>query len=206
MNLHPVLGERLSAALEPLTTLSLTRREAQLPALPGKAHAVIGMRRAGKTTFLRQLLAERRTGLPPERAIYLSFDDDRLAGIGAEQLGFLVEEYYRRHPALRGRELVYWFLDEIQLMPGWERFVRRVLNTEKMEIVVSGSSAKMLSREVHTSLRGRGLARSSALSVFGSSCATATRNLSGIRLAGPSCCKYVRRSAIRPRLSGKCAP
>jgi|GEM_PF-4985571 len=56
MNLHPVLAERLSEALEPLTTLSLTRREAQLPALPGKAHAVIGMRRAGKTTFLRQLL------------------------------------------------------------------------------------------------------------------------------------------------------
>ena len=159
MNLHPVLAERLSAALEPLTTpVPLTRREAQLPALPGKAHAVIGMRRAGKTTFLRQLLTERRTGLPPERAIYLSFDDDRLAGMGAEQLGFLLEEYYRRHPALRGRELVYWFLDEIQLVPGWERFVRRVLDTEKMEIVVSGSSAKMLSREVHTSLRGRGLA------------------------------------------------
>ncbi len=43
-------------------------------------------------------------------------------------------------------------------MPGWERFVRRVLDTERCEIVVSGSSARMLSREVHTSLRGRGMA------------------------------------------------
>jgi len=43
-------------------------------------------------------------------------------------------------------------------VPGWERFVRRVLDSEKVEIAVSGSSAKMLSREVHTSLRGRGMA------------------------------------------------
>jgi hypothetical protein len=75
-----------------------------------------------------------------------------------DQLGFLLEEYYRRYPALRGRETVHWFLDEIQLVPGWERFVRRVLDSEKVEIAVSGSSARRLSREVHTSLRGRGMA------------------------------------------------
>jgi predicted AAA+ superfamily ATPase len=115
------------------------------------------MRRAGKTTFLRQLLEERRAVLPPERALYLSLDDDRLADLGVEQLGFLLEEYYRRHPALRGRETVHWFLDEIQLVPEWERFVRRVIDSEKVEIAVSGSSARMLSREVHTSLRGRGM-------------------------------------------------
>ena len=102
--------------------------------MPGKVHAVIGMRRAGKTTFLRQLLDERRVSLPPERAVYLSFDDDRLAGIQVDQLGFLLEEYYRRHPALRGSAAVHWFLDEIQFVPGWERFVRRVLDSEKVEI------------------------------------------------------------------------
>lgn len=139
-------------------SLALTRRDARLPAVPGKVHAVIGMRRAGKTTFLRQLLQECRRNGPAEQAIYLSFDDDRLAGLGADQLGNLLEEYYRRAPALRGRATVRWFLDEIQLVSGWERFVRRVLDTEKVEIVVSGSSARMLSREVHTSLRGRGMA------------------------------------------------
>lgn len=158
MNLHPVLGEKLSAALAEAPPVALTRRDARLPTVAGKAHAVIGMRRAGKTMFLRQLLDERRAAGPAERAVYLSFDDDRLAGIELEQLGFLLEEYYRRHPALRGRETVSWFLDEIQLVPGWERFVRRVLDSEKVEIAVSGSSARMLSREVHTSLRGRGMA------------------------------------------------
>ncbi len=157
MPLHPVLEERLNAALSAAAPAAFTPRDARLPAVPGKAHAVIGMRRAGKTTFLHQLLAERRSALPPERALYLSFDDDRLAGIGVEQLGFLLEEFYRRHPALRGREVVLWLLDEIQLVPGWERFVRRVMDSEKVEFVVSGSSARMLSREVHTSLRGRGM-------------------------------------------------
>lgn len=158
MSLHPVLAEKLSAALEPAAKTHLTLRDARLPAVPGKVHAVIGMRRSGKTVFLQQLLAERRIKMPPERAVYLSFDDDRLAGMGVEQLGFLLEEYYRRFPALRGKQTVHWFLDEIQLVPGWERFVRRALDSEKLELVVSGSSARMLSREVHTSLRGRGLA------------------------------------------------
>src|SRR3990170_8379154 len=158
MSLHTVLAEKLSVALAEAPRVALTRRDARLPAVAGKVHAVIGMRRAGKTTFLRQLVDERREAGRAERAVYLSFDDDRLGGLELEQLGFLLEEYYRRHPALRGRETVHWFLDEIQLVPGWERFVRRVLDSEKAEIAVSGSSARMLSREVHTALRGRGMA------------------------------------------------
>ena len=158
MPLHPVLAEKLNASLEPAPPAQSTRRDARLPAVPGKVHSVIGMRRSGKTTFLRQLLEARRAEVAAERAIYLSFDDDRLAGLDVEQLGFLLEEYYRAHPALRGRATAHWFLDEIQLVPGWERFARRLLDTERIELVVSGSSARLLSREVHTSLRGRGMA------------------------------------------------
>ncbi len=157
MTLHPVLLEKLNAALAPAPPPHLTRRDARLPAVPGKVHAVIGMRRAGKTTFLHQLLAERWKRLPPERALFVSFDDDRLADLALDQLGLMLEEFYRRYPELRGRETVHWFLDEIQLVQGWERFVRRVMDSERVEIAVSGSSARMLSREVHTSLRGRGM-------------------------------------------------
>ncbi|MHB8837519.1 MAG: ATP-binding protein [Gemmatimonadaceae bacterium] len=159
MPLHPVLADALRAALAPATKAPpRTTRDAHLPPVPGKVHAVVGMRRAGKTTFLHQLRDARRAALPPERALYLGFDDDRLAGIGGEQLGFLLEEYFRTVPELRGRETVHWFLDEVQWVPGWERFCRRAMDTEKIEIVVSGSSARLLSREVHTSLRGRGTA------------------------------------------------
>lgn len=158
MTLHPVLAEKLNSAVLPSPAAEFTRRDARLPDISGKAHAVIGMRRAGKTTFLRQLCEERRRERRPEQVLFFGFDDDRLAGIDAEQLSFLLEEHYRRYPDLRGRETVSWFLDEIQLVPGWERFVRRVLDTEQVELVVSGPSARMLSREVHTSLRGRALA------------------------------------------------
>lgn len=157
MNLHPVLLEKLNAGMALVPQGTPVRRDARLPAVAGKVHAVIGLRRAGKTTYLRQLQAEHREHLPPERSVFISFDDDRLADLASDQLALLLEEYYRRHPDIRGREVVYWFFDEIQLVDGWERFVRRVLDSERVEIVVSGSSARMLSREVHTSLRGRGM-------------------------------------------------
>ncbi|MEK7377273.1 MAG: ATP-binding protein, partial [Candidatus Binatota bacterium] len=114
------------------------------------------MRRAGKTTYLRQLQSQWRASVEPARVVYLNFEDDRLAGLPLEQLGMLLEEYYRSYPEWRGRETVWWLLDEIQVVNGWERFVRRLMDTERIEVVVSGSSARMLSREVHTSLRGRG--------------------------------------------------
>ena len=157
MTLHPVLEEKLNAALAPAAVQTLTRRDAALPKLPNKVHAVTGMRRSGKTTFLKQLVAEQHSAGSHERAVYIGFDDDRLAEIKADQLSAILEAYYRRFPSLRRKETVSWFLDEIQLVPGWERFVRRVLDTEKVSLVVSGSSARMLSREVHTSLRGRGI-------------------------------------------------
>jgi len=156
MSLHPVLTEKLNAAVVPSPELVATRRDETLPAIPGKVHAVVGMRRAGKTTYLRQLQSQWRTSAEAARVVYLSFDDDRLADLPLEQLGMLLEEYYRRQPDWRGRETVWWLLDEIQVVNGWERFVRRVMDTERMELLVSGSSARMLSREVHTSLRGRG--------------------------------------------------
>jgi predicted AAA+ superfamily ATPase len=157
MPLLDALREKLNAALLPVSSSDLTRRDALLPAVAGKAHAVIGMRRSGKTCLLKQLLAATRGSGAPERAIYLSFDDDRLAGIDASQFDALLEEYFLRHPEFRRKGRATWFLDEIQLVDGWDRFVRRVLDTEALDIVVSGSSARMLSREIHSSLRGRAL-------------------------------------------------
>jgi predicted AAA+ superfamily ATPase len=156
VSLHPVLEEKLLAALQPIG-FSATRRDATLPDVPGKVHSVIGMRRTGKTTFLRQLQDVWRSTVPPERVVYLSFDDDRLLDLPLDQLNALLEAYYRHLPEARGRETVYWLLDEIHLVAGWDRFVRRIVDTEAIEVVVSGSSARMLSREVHTALRGRGM-------------------------------------------------
>ena len=137
---------------------SYTRRDVRLPRIPKKAIAVIGPRRAGKTTFLWQVLTERHAqGFDRNALVYFNFEDERLAGISASDLPILLEEYFRLHPEKRDRQKVIFFLDEIQLVPGWEAFTRRLLDTEKVEIFISGSSAKLLSREVATSMRGRGM-------------------------------------------------
>ena len=150
------LVQKLADSLTTPLPEATRRRVHGAVALPGKATAVVGMRRSGKTTFLHQLRRERlERGIARERLPYLDFEDERLEGITAADLTVLVDEYYRRFPALRGRETVTWCLDEIQEVPGWERFVRRLLDSEKVEVFLSGSSAALLSREIATSLRGR---------------------------------------------------
>jgi len=135
----------------------LTRRDARVPPIPGKAHAVIGMRRAGKSCFLKQCLADRlKAGVPRDALVYFSFEDERLAGLQTDQLSWVLEEYYLARPQYRDRRNVTFCFDEIQAVPGWESFIRRVLDSERMEIFVSGSSARMLSREIASALRGRG--------------------------------------------------
>ncbi|MFQ5506110.1 MAG: ATP-binding protein [Planctomycetota bacterium] len=147
-----LLGESLAGPLPEATP----RRVAGRATFPGKATAVVGMRRAGKTTFLHRIRRERlERGVPRERLPYVNFEDERLAGFDVADFAVLVEEYYRRLPALRGRETVTWCFDEIQVVPGWERFVRRLLDGEKVEVFVSGSSAALLSREIATAMRGR---------------------------------------------------
>ena len=136
----------------------LTRRDVWLPSVKGKATAVIGMRRAGKTSLLWQILADRHAGgTPREGLLYFSFEDERLADLNVKDLDLLVESFYQLNPAWRDARRATFFLDEVQLVPDWELFVRRLLDSENIEIFLSGSSARMLSREVATSMRGRAM-------------------------------------------------
>jgi uncharacterized protein len=137
---------------------AFTRRDARLPAISQKAIAVIGMRRAGKSTFLWQTLFDRMShGAQRESLLYFSFEDERLAEMKASDLQILVEEYYQLYPSLRDNAKATFFLDEIQSVPGWEGFARRIMDTEKVDLFLSGSSAKLLSHEVATTMRGRAM-------------------------------------------------
>lgn len=141
-----------------MTPPSFTRRDVHLPGVAGKAVAVIGMRRSGKTTFLWQILNDRlAAGVPREGLLYFSFEDERLAGMTAADLSLIVEEYYRLYPEWRDAQRTVLFLDEIQVVPGWETFVRRILDAERVEVFLSGSSARLLSHEVASSMRGRAM-------------------------------------------------
>lgn len=125
---------------------------------PGKPMVAIGMRRVGKTYLMYQRMRELvASGIAKQDLLYANFEDDRLQPAGVGLLADLLEAFYRSNPDARRRR-AYLFLDEIQMIPEWPRFVRRVLDTEQAEIMVSGSSAKLLHTEVATELRGRGIA------------------------------------------------
>lgn len=150
-----LLRLKLAEALEhePPT---LTRRDVRLPRIPNKTKAVIGVRRGGKTTFLAQCRAARIEGGSTSAAeLFLSFEDERLAGMEAADLDRLLQEHAREVPNIPNGAGLY--LDEIHLVRGWEGLVRRVMDRGDREIHISGSSAKLISREVATSLRGRGM-------------------------------------------------
>lgn len=155
--LRDALADTLAASLEGPMPRGTERRIHGAVRLPRKATAVVGMRRAGKTTFVHQLRSERLAlGTPRELLPYVNFEDERLAALEASHLGFLLEELGRRVPDAPTRGTVLWCFDAIQVVSGWERFVRRLLDLGGVEVVVTGSSAALLSREIGTALRGRG--------------------------------------------------
>ena len=108
------------------------------------AHAVIGMRRSGKSTFLWQCLAERlATGTPREALLYLNLENERLVGMTPADLGWAVEEWFRQVPGIRDRRTTTLFLDEVQLITGWETTVRRLMDQERIEILLSGHARRL---------------------------------------------------------------
>jgi predicted AAA+ superfamily ATPase len=135
-----------------------TPRCAQLPDVRGKPSVLIGMRRSGKTYRMFQAIRELvESGIDKRHILYANLEDDRLQPADPALLAGLLEAFYRSCPEARQRG-AHLFLDEIQMAPGWPRFVRRVLDTEAATIVVGGSSAKLLHTDVATELRGRGIA------------------------------------------------
>lgn len=137
---------------------ALTRRDIRVPGIQGKALAAIGVRRSGKTSFLWQCRADRLAqGVAPESQLMISLEDERLAGMTVADLDWMIEEHARQFPDIRLSGATSLYLDEVQTVRGWEGLVRRVIDARAFEVFVSGSSARLLSREVATSLRGRAM-------------------------------------------------
>lgn len=125
-----------------------------------KAIVLVGMRRSGKTWTLYERMRQLEdSGLPRRKILYINFEDDRLAGLQLEDLSRLVDLYFELYPDLIGERGLHFFFDEIHEVPGWEKFIRRLLDTEQVQLYITGSSAKLLSTEIATSLRGRTLVR-----------------------------------------------
>jgi predicted AAA+ superfamily ATPase len=97
------------------------------------------------------------SGVSRKNILYLNFFDDRLHALQHEGLGVILEAYFSMYPEKKNTETVYCFFDEIQVVPGWEPFVDRLMRTEECEVYLTGSSAQMLAKEIATQMRGRAL-------------------------------------------------
>lgn len=133
-------------------------RHLRIETVHGKASVCIGVRRGGKSTYMSQIVKQLLdSGVPRQNILYLNFFDDRLHDLRQDKLHLIIESYYSIYPEKKHEETVYCFFDEIQAAPGWEPFVDRLMRTEKCEVYLTGSSARMLSKEIATQMRGRAL-------------------------------------------------
>lgn len=120
--------------------------------LPDNLNKVVifyGVRRSGKTFVLFDLFKKMS-----ERSLYIDFEDERLIDFQIKDFEKLKEVALELKPHLINKKMVF-LLDEIQNIKGWEKFCRRAMERENIEVYVSGSSSKIMPLEIYTELRGR---------------------------------------------------
>lgn len=133
---------------------NIQKREYAIPLESKKIISLIGVRRSGKSSLLFDTINQLRKIQPKENIIYINLEDDRLYPLKLASLDTVLEAYYELYPHKKD-EKIYLFLDEVQVVENWELYIRRVYDTENIQIYITGSSAKLLSTEIATSLRGR---------------------------------------------------
>lgn len=134
----------------------LINRDLSIPK-SNKIVSLVGNRRSGKTYYFYQLIKNLiDLKVNKTQILYINFEDDRLYPLKVSDLDSLLEAYYELFP--ENKNLIkYFFLDEIQVIDNWEVFIRRIYDKEKIKLFITGSSSKLLSQEIATSLRGRTL-------------------------------------------------
>ncbi len=120
-----------------------------------RAISIIGPRRSGKTYEMYSLIKKLLETEKKEQIIYLNFERVDIKGAIDQDLMNMLETFYEIYPENRKRK-IWLFLDEIQNVTHWENFVRTSID-ENIKVYLSGSSSKLLSKEIATSMRGRSI-------------------------------------------------
>jgi hypothetical protein len=121
-------------------------RELEVSRRKDRVISVIGPRRAGKTYYFYQLMGEDRAN-----SLYLNFEDTRLMDVTFKDIRDLIRIYIE----VAGKAPRNIFFDEVQNVKNWELAIRELLDLQHYNMFVTGSSSKLLSREIATQLRGR---------------------------------------------------
>jgi predicted AAA+ superfamily ATPase len=120
-----------------------------------KIISLFGPRRSGKTYYFYHLIKNLVDGgIDKTRILYVNFEDERILPFNLDDFENVLEAYYDLYPQNKGKR-VFIFLDEVQKIDGWEIAVRRINDKENARIFITGSSSKLLVKEIATSLRGR---------------------------------------------------
>ncbi|MDK2946325.1 MAG: uncharacterized protein PWQ85_1104 [Geotoga sp.] len=127
-------------------------RKINIPNLKSLKKAVIlyGVRRSGKSFILLDIYRKNI-----KNALYTDFEDERLNNIQQEDLEKIKDSFFELKPNLLKSDGVIFLFDEIQNVPMWEKFVRRLIERNNISVFCVGSSSKITPYEIHTSLRGR---------------------------------------------------
>lgn len=131
-----------------VTGVKLIHRQVEF--MDGQNYVLVGLRHAGKSYLMYQRIAQLLAqGHQQDEVLYFNFEDDRIDSLDITDLELIktcYEEMYDHRPL--------FFLDEVQLVNGWEKFARRLAD-QKYQVYITGSNAKMLSSEIATTLGGR---------------------------------------------------
>lgn len=116
--------------------------------------AITGVRRSGKSTLMKQFIKKKiSSGIKSTLFLYVNFEEPKFSGsLSSEFLQQIYEAYFE---IIKPDEKPWLFLDEIQNVPNWERFVRGLHEKKEANIFISGSTAKLLGKELGTLLTGR---------------------------------------------------
>ena len=144
-----ILKQILQNSREEIEQYKIIHRDIQTDGF--NCYIFVGVRRAGKSFLLyekiQQMLSEGHTW---DEILYLNFEDERLGSLDVNDMDSILE----CHMEMGGVAKPALFLDEIQNIDGWEKFARRVADSKYM-VWITGSNAKMLSKEMMSTLGGR---------------------------------------------------
>lgn len=115
---------------------------------------ITGTRRGGKSSLMKLICDDliKKYQVPPSNILYLNFEDERFIDFNTGDFSQIYELYLQINKPI-GRQ--YFFLDEIQNVAGWERWVNRLYENENIKIFITGSNASLLRSEISTALTGR---------------------------------------------------
>jgi len=136
---------------------SIIPRDIEILPVPRKATVVIGIRRCGKSTWFHEKMEHLLTeGIAAQNICFIDFSDDRLDFLRNDNAdpAVISDTYYGMYPEKHSQK-VFFFFDEIQYLRRWGQFINRIQTTENCEVYITGSSAKLLSKEIATELAGR---------------------------------------------------